>query len=66
MTIASPCIRLCVIDETTGLCLGCRRTLAEIASWGSLGAAERRAIMDRLSQRVAEPGAPDCPADTPP
>jgi predicted Fe-S protein YdhL (DUF1289 family) len=57
MTIASPCISLCVIDQTTGLCLGCHRTLAEIAAWGALGDDERRAIMHGLPQRAGEAAA---------
>ena len=35
--IASPCIDVCKIDEASGLCLGCWRTLAEIAAWGGAG-----------------------------
>jgi predicted Fe-S protein YdhL (DUF1289 family) len=29
----TPCIGVCRIDAS-GLCVGCRRTLAEIARWG--------------------------------
>jgi uncharacterized protein len=48
----SPCIQVCVIDVRSGLCSGCGRTLAEIASWTSLTPAERRKIMDRLATRA--------------
>jgi predicted Fe-S protein YdhL (DUF1289 family) len=47
----SPCIDVCRIDLATGLCEGCLRTIDEIAVWGSLDAAGRRAILDRLPQR---------------
>jgi len=47
----SPCIQICVVDTSSGLCSGCGRTLAEIASWSSLTPAERRKIMDRLPER---------------
>jgi predicted Fe-S protein YdhL (DUF1289 family) len=47
----SPCRNVCVIDPDTGLCHGCKRTLTEIASWGSLTAAERRRIMHELPAR---------------
>lgn len=33
--IASPCINVCRIDEATGLCAGCYRTLEEIAAWST-------------------------------
>ena len=34
--IATPCIKVCVIDGESGLCLGCQRTLAEVAAAGNL------------------------------
>jgi predicted Fe-S protein YdhL (DUF1289 family) len=48
----SPCIQVCVVDTRSGLCSGCGRTLAEIASWSTLTPAERRKIMDRLPERL--------------
>ena len=53
MSIESPCTKVCTIDPRSGLCIGCRRTLAEIAQWGSLSAAERAAIMAALPARGA-------------
>ena len=47
----TPCIKICVIDPGTGLCEGCARTLAEIATWGRLAPAERRRIMAALPGR---------------
>jgi predicted Fe-S protein YdhL (DUF1289 family) len=41
---ASPCIGICRI-EADGLCRGCRRTLAEIARWGTMSDDERRRWM---------------------
>jgi uncharacterized protein len=61
----SPCIDVCRIDAVTGWCEGCLRTIDEIAVWGSLDAAARRAILDRLPQRwerVVTPGAAPRPA----
>lgn len=49
--IETPCISVCVIDETTGLCQGCLRTIAEIASWSRLSNPERRRIMAELPAR---------------
>jgi predicted Fe-S protein YdhL (DUF1289 family) len=39
------------VDGESGLCLGCHRTLSEVASWGSLGDAERDRIMAELPAR---------------
>jgi hypothetical protein len=50
--VETPCINVCVIDQASGLCEGCRRTLAEIAAWGTLGQAERRRIMAELPART--------------
>lgn len=30
----TPCVAVCQIDPKTGWCLGCYRTLPEIAKWG--------------------------------
>jgi predicted Fe-S protein YdhL (DUF1289 family) len=52
--IETPCIRICTVDPDSRLCMGCRRSLHEIASWSRLSAAERRAIMDELPARAAD------------
>ena len=53
--VSSPCIRLCVLDRTCGICEGCGRTLAEIGGWLGFSEAERRAIMATLPERLAAP-----------
>jgi predicted Fe-S protein YdhL (DUF1289 family) len=52
--VETPCIKVCKIDDVTRLCLGCGRTLAEIAQWGSLPGSERRRIMSELPQRLKQ------------
>jgi len=52
LAIESPCVKICVVDPETGFCIGCGRTRAEIAGWLGFEPAERRAIMDRLDERV--------------
>jgi uncharacterized protein len=47
----SPCIDVCEIDCTSGLCLGCLRTIDEIAGWAAMTSAERRRIMAELPSR---------------
>ena len=49
--IRTPCIKVCAIDGESGLCLGCFRTLAEVAGWSRLSDAEREAIMDEAPAR---------------
>ena len=49
--IESPCVKICVIHEDTGLCVGCYRTRDEIAGWSRLTPQERADIMQGLSAR---------------
>lgn len=51
--IATPCIRICVINQVSRLCEGCGRTLAEIAGWQRMSEAERLAVMATLTERGA-------------
>jgi len=39
------------MDPQRGVCLGCYRTLDEIARWGGMTDAERERIMNGLAQR---------------
>ena len=47
----SPCTKVCVMDADNRYCLGCRRTLGEIARWSQMGEAERAAITAQLPVR---------------
>ncbi len=49
--VTTPCIGVCQAPD--GVCLGCRRTLAEIAAWPHLTEAQRRRIMRELPSRPA-------------
>jgi hypothetical protein len=49
--IKTPCIKVCVVDGESGLCLGCHRTLHEVAAWARYSDAEREAIMAELPAR---------------
>jgi hypothetical protein len=44
-------VKVCVVDGESGLCLGCFRTLHEIAAWAELSEAEREALMADLPTR---------------
>jgi uncharacterized protein len=52
----TPCIAVCLMDQRTNLCLGCGRTLPEIARWGRMQSSERLSIMSTLQQRMREAG----------
>ncbi len=52
--IKSPCIQICVTDPSGAFCLGCGRSVDEIARWVTFTHGERAAIMSILPQRRAE------------
>lgn len=47
----SPCIHLCRIDEQTGLCEGCLRTIQEIIHWADYSEQQRGAVLAELPNR---------------
>jgi uncharacterized protein len=46
------------MDEPTGWCLGCYRTLNEIARWGQASELEKQAVWQALPQRHAQAAFP--------
>ena len=46
---SSPCMNVCVLDASR-VCVGCRRTLDEIARWGRMSATEQWAVIARLER----------------
>ena len=50
--VPSPCICVCTMDQATGLCIGCYRTIDEIAGWSAMSDTEKRAVWQRLLERV--------------
>ena len=50
-SIATPCVQVCVVDGASGLCLGCFRTLGEVAGWSRLDDGARATIMADLPRR---------------
>ena len=49
--MTSPCIKVCQMDPALGVCVGCCRTLDEIARWGGMSEAEQTEVMAQLSAR---------------
>ncbi|MEJ8859375.1 DUF1289 domain-containing protein [Variovorax robiniae] len=52
--VPSPCLSVCRIHDGSGLCLGCFRTLREIAQWSRMDDAGKRQVWVRLAQRIDE------------
>ena len=50
---ASPCVAICRLDERTGLCLGCHRTIDEIRDWPILAPDERNRVLESIEERRA-------------
>lgn len=50
---ASPCNSVCRMDPHTGWCLGCQRTLDEIAAWSTLDDAGKHRVWQLLTERRA-------------
>ncbi|MDX1380325.1 MAG: DUF1289 domain-containing protein [Xanthomonadales bacterium] len=47
----TPCIGVCRLDAEN-VCVGCGRTLAEIARWSQMSRAEQRRVMAELAARL--------------
>jgi uncharacterized protein len=50
----SPCINICRMNEASGLCEGCLRTLDEISAWSTLDDDAKRAVWDAIDARHAQ------------
>jgi predicted Fe-S protein YdhL (DUF1289 family) len=50
--IETPCTKVCIVEQRAGLCLGCGRTLGEIANWTAFTDRERSQIMAELPRRI--------------
>lgn len=51
--VPSPCRNVCRMDDATGYCEGCLRTIDEIAGWSACGDDEKRAVWAALARRAA-------------
>ena len=47
----SPCKKTCKLNQKTGKCSSCNRTLEEITKWNSYSDDEKISIMKELEQR---------------
>jgi predicted Fe-S protein YdhL (DUF1289 family) len=49
--VMSPCKSICIMDAKSDMCIGCKRTIAEIARWPMMDDDERRTVVDSLKAR---------------
>lgn len=54
MEVPSPCIQVCQLNAAR-VCIGCLRTIEEIAAWSRLLDAEKLEILRQLPARRKEP-----------
>lgn len=48
----SPCNNICKIDEPSGYCMGCGRTMAEIGQWPNASSDQQQQILSLLPERM--------------
>jgi predicted Fe-S protein YdhL (DUF1289 family) len=51
--VPSPCLSVCRMSASNELCLGCFRTLDEIALWSRMGEDAKREVWQSIGQRIA-------------
>jgi predicted Fe-S protein YdhL (DUF1289 family) len=49
--VKSPCIKVCQMDPVKGVCIGCCRTLDEIARWSGMSDEQQLQVMGELPTR---------------
>lgn len=49
--VASPCVNICQMNPETGYCIGCMRTIGEIADWLEMTNEEKRQVLNQLEER---------------
>jgi predicted Fe-S protein YdhL (DUF1289 family) len=63
--IPSPCISVCRMDERSGWCEGCLRTIDEIAAWSTLSDGAKRGVWKQLGARRVQLQPRTAPPDAP-
>ena len=52
--VPSPCVSVCVVHPTLGLCEGCLRNIDEIGAWGQMPSEQQRQVWQHIQQRCAQ------------
>ena len=56
--VESPCVNVCTLDAHK-VCIGCGRTIEEIAIWSRLSVEEQLAVCERAAQRKQSFSSPE-------
>lgn len=51
--VPSPCVSVCRMDAERVLCIGCLRTISEIAGWSRADAASKRGVWHAIALRAS-------------
>jgi len=51
--IPSPCVGICIVDDAR-VCIGCRRSLDEIAAWSTATNEQKRRMLDAADRRALD------------
>ncbi len=54
-SVVSPCVSICRLDAKGEICLGCLRSMDEIAAWPALTPDQRRAVLQNVATRTPPP-----------
>tara|TARA_B110000046_G_scaffold155655_1_gene166107 strand:+ start:1578 stop:1772 length:195 start_codon:yes stop_codon:yes gene_type:complete len=49
--VKSPCVAVCKIDYESGYCIGCKRTIEEIANWSILNDQQKKKILAKVKSK---------------
>ena len=52
--VQSPCIGVCSMDEASGYCQGCYRTIEEIKGWWDMSQQQQMKLVADLEQRQSQ------------
>ena len=52
--VDSPCVKICIVHPEARLCIGCHRTLDEIAQWSKMSDEERTRVKAELPSRAPQ------------
>lgn len=50
--VPSPCVSICSMDAERVFCIGCLRTISEIAEWSRADAASKRSVWRAIELRA--------------
>jgi predicted Fe-S protein YdhL (DUF1289 family) len=54
--VPSPCNKVCILDPATQVCIGCLRTIDEIARWNDMNEEEKARVVAVARERKEQLG----------